>query len=61
MVLPQPSGLKRGDKVQVIHGALAGHLAVFEGMKARARVEVLLTLLGAQRRVELPKADVRLA
>jgi hypothetical protein len=59
VVLPKPLSLKRGDKVQVIHGALAGHLAVFEGMKPRTRVEVLLTLLGTQRRVELPKADVR--
>ena len=58
-MLPQSPGSKRGDKVQVIYGALAGHLAVVEGMKPRERVEVLLTLLGTQRRVELPKADVR--
>ena len=49
------TGTKRGDKVQVIHGAFAGHLAVLEGMKPRARVEVLMTLLGTQRRAELPK------
>ena len=55
VVLPQPPGLKRGDKVQVIYGAFAGHLAVLEGMKPRARVEVLMTLLGTQRRAELPK------
>jgi hypothetical protein len=35
VVLPQPPALKRGDKVQVFHGALAGHLAMFEGMKPR--------------------------
>jgi hypothetical protein len=29
-------------------------------MRARARVEVLLILLGAQRRVQVPKAAVRL-
>jgi transcriptional antiterminator RfaH len=57
--LPKPRGLQRGDKLRVIHGALEGQLAIFEGMRPRERVEVLLTLLGTPRRVELPKADVR--
>jgi transcription antitermination factor NusG len=59
--LPKARGLQRGDKLRVIHGALEGQLAIFEGMRPRERVEVLLTLLGTQRRVELARADVRLA
>jgi hypothetical protein len=46
--------------VRIVHGALNGSLAIFEGMRGRQRVEVLLMLLGTQRRVDLPKADVRL-
>jgi transcriptional antiterminator RfaH len=58
--LPKPRGeFERGDKVRVIHGALSGHLAVFEGMKPRERVEVLLTLLGSQRTIELPRTSIR--
>ena len=60
VLLPQPPGLKRGDKVRIVHGALNGSLAIFEGMRSRQRVEVLLMLLGTQRRVDLPKADVRM-
>jgi transcriptional antiterminator RfaH len=61
VLLPQPPGLKRGDKVRIVRGALNGSLAIFEGMRSRQRVEVLLMLLGTQRRVDLPKADVRMA
>jgi transcription antitermination factor NusG len=59
VALPQKPGLKRGDKVQVTHGAFTGHLAIFEGMKPRERVEVLLLLFGSQQRVELPKANIQ--
>jgi transcriptional antiterminator RfaH len=59
VVLPQPRGLKRGDRVQVTHGPFTGHLAIFEGMKPRERVEVLLMLLGSQQRITLPKKDVQ--
>jgi transcriptional antiterminator RfaH len=58
--LPKQRGeFEKGDKVLVTAGALAGHLAVLEGMKPRERVEVLLTLLGTQRRVELSRAGIR--
>jgi transcriptional antiterminator RfaH len=61
VVLPKakPAGLQRGDSVRVIDGIFAGQLAVFEGMKPRERVLVLLTMLGSQRAVELAKAIVR--
>jgi transcriptional antiterminator RfaH len=59
VVLPQPSGLKRGDKVQITHGPLNGSIANFEGMRPHQRVAILLTILGGQQRVELPKANIR--
>jgi transcriptional antiterminator RfaH len=61
VVLPKEPGLQRGDKVRVTHGPLNGSIAIFMGMKPRERVEVLLMLLGTQRRVELPRVDVLLA
>jgi transcription antitermination factor NusG len=57
--LPKAPGLQRGDKVQVVAGVLTGLSGIVEGMRPRERVEVLLTLLGTQRRVELARADVR--
>jgi transcription antitermination factor NusG len=59
VVLPKPPGLTRGDKVQVTHGPLNGRTAIFAGMRSRQRVEVLLTFLGSQQRLILPKRDVR--
>jgi len=47
VVLPQPPGLKRGDKVQITHGPLNGSIAIFEGMRPHQRVPILLTMLGA--------------
>jgi transcriptional antiterminator RfaH len=55
--LPRP-GLRRGDRVRILHGPFAGRLALYAGMKPRERVEVLLSLLGGQQRVELPAADI---
>src|SRR4029077_5643716 len=37
-----PPRLKRGDRVRVLHGPLAGHMGLYAGMKPRERVEVLL-------------------
>ena len=59
-VAPPPPEFSPGDRLRIIDGVLAGHLAVFTGMKARERIEVLLVLLGAQRRVQVPKTVVRL-
>jgi transcriptional antiterminator RfaH len=59
VVLPKPPGPKRGDEVRIVHGALNGSLAIFEGMRSRQRVEVLLTFLGSQQRVILPRQGVR--
>jgi hypothetical protein len=50
--LPQISG--------TVDGAFADRLAVFEGMRPRERVEVLLLMLGSCRHVQLPKSGIRL-
>jgi transcriptional antiterminator RfaH len=42
-----------GDKVRVKSGPMSGLSALVEGMKPHQRVEVLLTMLGGLRRVEL--------
>ena len=59
VVLPRAPGLQRGDRVQITHGPFNQHLALYQGMRGGQRVEVLLTFLGSQQRVELPKANIR--
>ena len=56
--LPPPPRFRRGDRVRVLHGPLAGQVGLFAGMKPRERVAVLLTLLGSSRLVELAGAAV---
>jgi transcription antitermination factor NusG len=58
--LPKPNGLRRGDRVRVTHGLLAGQLGIYAGMKPRQRVEVLLQLLGSMQRVILPRGAIEL-
>jgi hypothetical protein len=48
-----------GDRLQIIQGAFTGQICLFEGMTSRQRIEVLLTMLGAERKVSLARADVR--
>ena len=56
--LPEAPGLRAGDRVRVTRGPLIGFAGLYSGMSGRQRVEVLLTLLGGQTRVTLPKSDV---
>jgi transcriptional antiterminator RfaH len=56
--LPKPPGLHVGDRVKIRSGPFAGHLALFEGMKPRERVEILLSFLGSQQKVVLPKSSI---
>ena len=58
VVLPAKPGLRRGDQVRITRGPMAEHLAIYEGMKGRERVEVLLAILGSEQRVELSRRDV---
>jgi transcriptional antiterminator RfaH len=56
--LPKSSGLHAGDRVRILNGPFAGHFGLFASMKPRERVEVLLTILGGQSRVELAKSAI---
>ena len=56
--LPPPSPLRRGARVRILRGPFRDHLAIFADMKPRERVEVLLELLGGERRVTLAQEDV---
>jgi transcription antitermination factor NusG len=58
--LPRRAGLtfRRGDRIRVRGGPLAGRLGVFQEMRSHERVAVLLSLLGAPQRVELPANHV---
>jgi transcriptional antiterminator RfaH len=51
--LPKAPRLKPGDPIRVRYGPLAGHVGLFDGMKAHERVAVLLRLLGGSQRVTL--------
>jgi transcription antitermination factor NusG len=44
--------------VWVVRGPLVGFAGLYVGLSGRRRVEVLLTVLGGQRRVILPGSDV---
>jgi transcriptional antiterminator RfaH len=55
--LPQPPGLKIGDKVRIVRGSFQDRVGLFDGMSARDRSHVLLELLGRQVRVEIRKSD----
>ena len=58
--LPKARGLQRGDRVKVIRGPFEGKLGVLHaGMDSRQRVNILLAVLGGERRVLLPKDAVR--
>lgn len=59
--LPRPPKFRTGDRVRILHGPFAGHVGLYAGMRPRERVEVLLALLGAERRLELPKDAVEAA
>jgi transcriptional antiterminator RfaH len=56
--LARPRGLRMGSRVKITAGPFAGQLGLYVGMRPRDRVTVLLTLLGAAQRVELPKAAI---
>jgi transcriptional antiterminator RfaH len=58
IVLPKPRGLRPGDRVRVVTGPFGGQLGLYAGMRSHQRVAVLLTLLGASQRVELPRAAI---
>ena len=42
----------------MISGPFGGRIGLYAGMQPHARVEVLLALLGGERQVILPKANI---
>jgi transcriptional antiterminator RfaH len=56
--LTTQSGLKAGDKVQVIYGAFADHIGIFECADDKQRVFILLDLLGRAVKVSVPLESV---
>src|SRR5262249_19161109 len=56
--LPKVPDMRPGDRIRILHGPLAGQLAIYAGMKPRERVEVLLTFLGTQMRAELARSAI---
>jgi transcriptional antiterminator RfaH len=53
-----PLGLRHGDCVLVKGGPFQDRLGLYAGQGPHERVAVLLTWLGAERRVELPARDI---
>jgi transcriptional antiterminator RfaH len=58
--LPQAPGMRAGDRVRVSGGPFQGLTGLYHGMSGRQRVEVLLSLLGSQRSVTLPRGRIEL-
>jgi transcriptional antiterminator RfaH len=56
--LPPPPGLKRGDQVRVLRGCFMDHIGLYEGMLGRERVRILLDILGAPIKLNLPAIDI---
>jgi transcriptional antiterminator RfaH len=44
----------KGEKIRVIEGVFADHMAVFESMDDKSRVQVLLTFMGREMKMALP-------
>ena len=53
--------MKVGDRVRVTRGPFVGLAGIYSGMSGRQRIEILLSILGGQQRVTLPKGDIELA
>ena len=55
--LPRHPPFLPGDRVRIVKGPFRDRLAIFQDMKARERVEVLLQLFGSER-LALPSRDI---
>jgi transcriptional antiterminator RfaH len=56
--LPRRNRLRPGDPLRVVTGPFRDQIAELVSLRPHQRVEVLLQILGAQQRVELPRAAV---
>jgi transcriptional antiterminator RfaH len=55
------TAFRRGQPVAISRGSFRGHVALFDGMSAHDRVNVLLDLLGRRVKIELAFGDVAAA
>jgi transcriptional antiterminator RfaH len=56
--LPRRDGFKVGDQVRVLAGPFTNHFGLYQGMRSRERIEILLQLLGSVQKVELARDAV---
>ncbi len=52
---------QKGEKLRILEGAFKDHVATFEGLDDKARVELLLTFLGRETKIALPHYGVEVA
>ena len=50
-----------GDRVRIVRGPFTNHVGLYQGMKPRERIEVLLAVLGGSTRLTLPSDAVEAA
>jgi transcription antitermination factor NusG len=55
----QRSEFEKGDRIQVIKGPLTGLHGLYADMRPGERILILLSMLGAQRPIVLPRGDIR--
>jgi transcriptional antiterminator RfaH len=55
---PRPRELRPGDRLRIIKGPFQDKLPLFQGVKPRQRVEVLLQLLGGERHLVVARSAV---
>lgn len=61
IILPSkltPAPFVEGDRLRISDGPFRGFHGLYAGMRPHERVAVLLTMLGGERRVELPAQNV---
>jgi transcriptional antiterminator RfaH len=51
----------KGEKVRILEGAFADHMATFESMDDKSRVQLLLTFMGRETNITLPTHAVEAA
>jgi transcriptional antiterminator RfaH len=51
----------KGEKVRILEGAFKDHVAIFDGLDDKSRVQILLTFLGRDTHISLPSYAVEVA
>ena len=61
LVVPEPTSLRPGQRVEILNGPMAMHIGLFHRMSDNERVVLLLNLLGREVSVTIPYAAVSAA